>query len=528
VQLQESSPFVRQASDGRGAKVPRAVLPLLAMAGYVGIATACDHTSAQRTAVSKSSPTTVTIGVPEGILNFRQLAGYFETEGLVYRGNDGRAIPRIAESWKASPDALSWRMKLRPNVAFHDGTPVDATIVKETLEKALSQPEITALYPGMLDVKNVRALDSRTVEIDLRRPSSFLMEDLDIPLTKAGADGQSIGTGPYAVVENRDDEIRLRANEHYYLGKPYIERIAIRPYSTLRLAWASLLRSEIDVVSDIPADALEFVANESVETFSFLRHYAYFMAFNSTKPQLRAAAVRRALNAAIDREALISSVLKGHGEVADSPMWPYHWAYDRSIRGYSYDPSLATATFGALGLRLQKDQDTGLPAFLRLSCLVPQGHAVLEKLALAIQRQFYDVGIDLQLIALPLKEFDARIRQGHFDASIMDLASAPTLSRVYQFWRSPGEFRGLNVFGYRNEEVDKWLDRIRHASDDATVRAAASQLQRALLNDPPALFIAWNERSRAIGRRFHVPSEPGRDPLQNLRLWTLADRQLTN
>jgi len=274
-------------------------------------------------------------------------------------------------------------------------------------------------------------------------------------------------------------------------------------------------------VSNVPADALEFVKSDAVDTIAFTRSYAYVIVFNSARPELRPAGVRRALNAAIDRQALIQGVLRGHGLLADSPVWPKHWAYDSSVRSYSYDASLARATLDALGVPVRPAGGMTVPARFRFTCTVAQGHAVHERLALMIQRQLYDVGVDMQLESRPLSELDGMLRSGDFDAAMLELSSGPTFSRVYQFFRSPGEFRGLNLFGYESPDADKWLDRLRHAQDETSVRTAASQLQRVLMDDPPALFLAWDERARAISRRIIVPREPGRDPLSDLWRWRI-------
>jgi hypothetical protein len=65
------------------------------------------------------------------------------------------------------------------------------------------------------------------------------------------------------------------------------------------------------------------------------------------------------------------------------------------------------------------------------------------------------------------------------------------------------------------------LEGIRNAPDDATYKAGVIGLQRAIIDDPPAIFLAWGERLRAVSTRFEVPSEPGRDVLSAplLRLW---------
>ena len=71
--------------------------------------------------------------------------------------------------------------------------------------------------------------------------------------------------------------------------------------------------------------------------------------------------------------------------------------------------------------------------------------------------------------------------------------------------------------------LDEALDRIRYAANDEEYRAAVAGLQKATVDDPPAIFLAWGERARAVNRRFDVAAEPNRDPLTTLRLWKPAN-----
>src|SRR5205823_2272797 len=116
----------------------------------------------------------------------------------------------------------------------------------------------------------------------------------------------------------------------YYLGTPTIARVVIKPFDTLRTAWTSLLRGDVDMVTDVPPDAVEFIQNDQVRVVSFGRRYQYLVAFNSAKPPFNAPVFRRALNMAIDRDALIRNALRGHGVPSTGPLWPKHWAYNRS------------------------------------------------------------------------------------------------------------------------------------------------------------------------------------------------------
>jgi len=73
--------------------------------------------------------------------------------------------------------------------------------------------------------------------------------------------------------------------------------------------------------------------------------------------------------------------------------------------------------------------------------------------------------------------------------------------------------------GYSNPKVDAALDQISISANDDEYRAGVAALQRAIYEDPPAIFIAWSERARAVSTRFDVPIEPGRDILGTLRQW---------
>jgi peptide/nickel transport system substrate-binding protein len=252
----------------------------------------------------------------------------------------------------------------------------------------------------------------------------------------------------------------------------------------------------------------------------------YVIALNGRR-RLFSTPVRRALNAAIDREALIRSTLRGQGLPASGPMWPHHWAYDAALRGYTFDPSLAGAALDAAGHRLRKGANGRVLRFT-FTCLLPQNWLIWERVAIDVQKQLYDVGVDMQLQMVSAEEYDQRMRKGDFDAVMVEMMSGPTLSRPYAFWRWGGEQTVYNVFGYRNTSADRWWDAIRSAPSDAEYRAAAGELQRTMLDDPPALFLAWSRRTRAITRRFNIPVEEGRDPMNSLwRATRSAPRAVT-
>jgi peptide/nickel transport system substrate-binding protein len=367
---------------------------------------------------------------------------------------------------------------------------------------------------------SVHAEGDRLVVFDLVRPSAFLPEDLEVPLQRGNP---AIGTGPYRVVQREPKELVLERFQQYYLGTPKIARISIRPFDTLRTAWTSLLRGDVDMVTDVPPDAVEFMSNQDVRVVSFGRRYQYLVALNSRKSPFNSALVRRALNMAIDRETLIQTALQGRGLPSTGPLWPKHWAYNSSIASYRFDPGLATSLLNSAGLRADK-KTGGREARFRFTCLIPENFNVIERVALEVQKQLYDVGVDMQFEVIPIKDFDARVREGRFDAMLIATISGPTVGRSYMFWRSARRFPGgLNFFGYENPEADRLFDVMRTSTNEIATQSAFSRLQETLLDDPPAIFLAWDEHSRAVRRDFQIVQDQRNDvvdPIDTMWRWT--------
>jgi peptide/nickel transport system substrate-binding protein len=240
------------------------------------------------------------------------------------------------------------------------------------------------------------------------------------------------------------------------------------------------------------------------------------MALNSKAAPLRVPAVRRALNLAVDRDAIVQDVLSGAGSAAYGPLWSEYWAFDDAITPPPFDRARASSLLDEAGFPVRPGGGDAPAARFRLTCLVLENFSLLERLALHIQKDLFNVGVDLRFRVVSAQEFNTLIAAGEFDAVLLDMVSGPTPGRLSLFWGSTGAY---NVFGYTNAEVDRLFEVLRTTPNEAAVRSAVGRLQRVLLDDPPALFLAWNERARAIRREFVFPEEPGVDPVFSLWNW---------
>jgi ABC-type transport system substrate-binding protein len=410
------------------------------------------------------------------------------------------------------------RVTLERGIVMHDGRPLTPQLLTEILKPLTERPGNRALYPSFNYLTRIVPVSDDQIVIQLSERSAFLPEDLEIPIQTGNP---PVGTGPFRIVRNSPQEIFLEPFAQYRGGTPRVGPVLIKLSPTLRTAWASLLRGDIDMVTEVPPDALEFVASSEVNVQSFSRRYQYLIAFNDSRGPFRIPAVRRAMNLAVDRESLIKRVLEGRGRVSTGPLWPDYWAYDRGMMPFAFDPMQAEALLDGAGLprnRLAATADSG-PARFRFTCLVPANFTLWQRLALEVQRNLYAIGVDMEFKVVPFDQFDGLLRSGQFDAAIIDMISGPSPGRAYLFWRSARESKGLNVFGYENTEAERLFSVLRTSTNDAATRSATQRLQRVFQEDPPALFLTWNERARAIRREFILPESAGRDPVLTLWQW---------
>jgi peptide/nickel transport system substrate-binding protein len=196
--------------------------------------------------------------------------------------------------------------------------------------------------------------------------------------------------------------------------------------------------------------------------------------------------------------------MNGHGVVSTGTVWPHHYAFRPGLPQFSFDLKQASQLLA---------QRTPASKPLRFTCLV-RPDAVAERVALVLKRQLQQVGIEMSIEELPIDKQIAAIKSGQFEATLGEFVSGPTLLRPYQLWHSGG------FLNFKSASIDAALDDVRHSASDAAYLKAVAGLQQAMLDDPPAIFLAWMERARAVSKRFDVPPvEAGRDILAGLRQW---------
>ena len=470
---------------------------------------------------------TLTIGLPQvsqidPSRGLATIADLIANERMTASDANGRARPLLLDRWSTSADGLVWRLRMRSGLRFHDGSTVTTADIVRAIEE--DRKDSNGMGACLRDIADVTAIDDRDVDVTLTRRCFFLLDDLLSAVTRPrGPGAAAVGTGPFSIAALSADELRLDANRNYHLGRPAADTVVVRSYDTLRTAWAEMMRGGLDFLPEVGPDSAEFLADQSsIDLRTYVSAYANMLLLNSGRPIFRSPDVRRALNFAVDRTALVQQGQKGRGVPATVPTWPNHWAHGEAGGGFTYDPGrAATLLAGAHAATGRPGAAPGSP-MLEFTCLIPAKFAILERLSLLIQRQFAEVGVRMRVESIQPEALYRRMVSGNFDALLLPFLSGPYAWVPFRTWHSPGASKRWNYWGYRNAAVDAALDAMRDARDDPEFVRALRRFELAFENDPPAVLLTWNQTIQAVSHRFVVPREAdGRDAMHFIDRWTL-------
>jgi ABC-type transport system substrate-binding protein len=430
---------------------------------------------------------------------------------------DGSQDKRIVTDWSWDNDSHTiLHLKIRDDVYFHDGTKLTPEIAAQALRRTVKNAgaEGALAFPS---VKSVEVTGPNNLDLRLSEPNAFVVTDLaaiSVRKPDRKPNNPDIGTGPFMVTRSNKQEAVLSAFPKYYRGRPTLSQIDVVGYATQRGAWAALMRGDIDMLYEVSRDAVDFVSAESrVRTYTFARPYYIALAFNVRHPILKNVAVRKAINEALDRATLVHDGLNDRGSRADGPIWPEHWARPKEVPQFSYDPNEAGRLLDEAGLKAPRNAAGSAPSRFSFTCIVYAEDSRFERIAVLVQKQLADVGIEMKLRPLKATELSEALGKGNFDAVFFEFFGR-SLSYAYGFWHHDGAL--LNS-GY--VAADGPLDRMREARSEEETRAAVAELTRVLHDNPPAAFLAWQKTTRAVSTRFDVVAEPDRDILGTIWQW---------
>jgi dipeptide transport system substrate-binding protein len=359
-----------------------------------------------------------------------------------------KVVPGLAESWTISKDGLEYIFKLRKGVkwqankSFTPSRDFNADDVLFMFDRQWIENDpyykVTSsnhAYFGDMGMpkllKSVDKVDEYTVKITLNAPEAPFLANLAmqfagiqskeyaIAMLKAGMpekiDQDPLGTGPFQVVQYQKDAlIRFKANPNYWAGKAKIDDLifAITPDASVR--WAKLQKGECHVMPyPNPADLDAMRKDSKVTVLEQPGLNIGYLAYNTTKKPFDDVRVRKAINMAIDKNAIISAVYLSTGVAAVNPIPPGQWSYNKALKDDAFNPAEAKKLLAAAGF------PNGFSTDLWAMPVQRPYNPNAKRIAELMQADLAKVGVTAEIKSFEWGEYRKRMQNGEHQMGML-------------------------------------------------------------------------------------------------------------
>ncbi|MSQ15449.1 MAG: hypothetical protein EXR50_06255 [Dehalococcoidia bacterium] len=433
--------------------------------------------------------------------------------GLTKLGSNGQVMPSLSDRWSISSDNLTYTFHISDRARWQDGNPVTPEDILYTIGVVHSKafpgsPDLAAFWKDI----QVEKVDSETLKFKLPRPfspflsytnlgllPSHLLKDKTVEeLAQDKFNVFPVGAGRFAVESAKPDAVTLNASSSSMGPRPLLDQVKLLFFADQYAAVAAVKSGKADAIllsSDAPSESANVLAREAglTEHREIRTNYTALF-FNSQSPLFQDARVRKAIVRAIDRNALVKIVLKGNGQLSDSPIVPNTWANSGSNQAQIIpaDQNQAAAlltdagwTLGSNGVR-NKD---GVEFQFAIST---NDNPVRSALATAISTQLQPLGIK---VASSTEGAASLLRSSviprRFDALLygMDMGYDPD---SYAVWHSSQDKEdGLNISSFSDPQIDSLLAQARDTTDVEKRKELYRKFQDLFVDQAPAVVLYY-------------------------------------
>jgi peptide/nickel transport system substrate-binding protein len=435
-------------------------------------------------------------------------------------------VPTIANG-DVSPDGLTLKYKLRPNIKWQDGPPLTCDDLKFTWQVVMNPHNNVVTTDGYKDIGSIDCSNPHVAVVHMKRLYAPFLQQLwsengNAPIlpehllakynddkgsfNTAPFNAMPVGSGPFKVVAwNRGQDVRMVANPNFYLGPPKLKEVIYKILPDENTVVTQLQTHELDMLAlgsalkwpeyaALAADPQNGLRAVRVDAFAWSH-----VDFNLRHSIVSDVQVRRALAYATDRNEIITKVAHGSAIPAQTDQQPhYSWAYTDDIVHYPYDPAKAKALLEADGWKVGPDGvrvKNGQRLEFTISTQTESNAGKANETVL--QRQWRDVGVQADVKNYPTSQFfdnsaGGTLQGGHYDVAIFSWLGAadPDDSPIYSglnlaphgqnamFWTNPAATAAMT-------DALKTIDQARRKRDYVIV-------QQQLALDVPTIILYFN------------------------------------
>ncbi|EYT58614.1 transporter [Dietzia sp. UCD-THP] len=472
---------------------------------------------------------------------FNPVSGYGSTgvsplyEGLLRpAAEDDSTLPRLepalaAEEPEVSADGLTWTVRLRDEVRFHDGSQLDSGDVAATYRAVVDPRSASPIASDYSTIERVETPDALTVRFQLRAPDPGMPARLLLgivpsealtpgPASASVLNSAPVGTGPYRLDRLTAAEAVLEAFPEHRDGPPEVSRLVLRSVPDADARAQMVMAGEVDGASLPPRLAEGLADRDGLELVSVSSADWRAVALPMSHPFAGDPAARRALNVAVDRDGLVDRVLSGYGRPVASPISDAYPEYESSpfteARDAGERTAEATEILREAGWRPGDDDvlvRDGERAEFTLA--YPATDPVRRELASAFADQLRDLGVAVTVWGGSWDQIEQRIGEV---AILLGGGDNPYTvdTQAYRALHSRTAATGPldNPGDFSDPRVDAALDAARTTADPVERTEFYREAQRAYARAPGHVFLATLDHTYVLRETGHTRPAPILEP----------------
>ncbi|KAB7667639.1 nickel ABC transporter substrate-binding protein [Bacillus sp. B1-b2] len=428
------------------------------------------------------------------------------TETLVKLDEENLTIaPWLAESWEGK-DGKEWTIKLREDVTFQNGNKMDANSVKASLDRALKE---SVAIQNALKIENIEA-EEYTLHITLKEAFPEFISELVNPnvsiidVTEKDIVNHPVGTGPFKLESfTPGSKLELVKYDGYWDGASNLDSVTFAFNEDANARSLALKSGQVDIVFRPEVESLDSLkAMDGIKVESTSTFRVHQITMNMERESIKDLNVRRAIDALIDRQEIVDSILLGYGEAATGPFLPslpFAPTYEESESGSDVAVQyLKEAGYSLVDGKMQKDGQQ-----LKWTLLTYSARADLPLIAQVFQSDAKQIGIDVEIRQIDIpEEYMASNRD--WDLATYSNLTAPRGDAGYYLNATYHPTGALNFSGTEDPALTAIIDELNKTVDQSEranlAKEAADYVHDNVINSfvlHPATIAAYNDKKVA-------------------------------
>ena len=428
----------------------------------------------------------------------------------------------LAESIEASEDFLTYTLTLKDNLKWHDNTPLTADDVVFTVQSILDEKQVAkdrgSFIIGDSEIV-VNKIDEKTVEfviptvatsieniIGSIRPIPKHIYEGEVDMSKSEKNQTPIGNGPYKFTEYKSGElITLDRFDDFYGKKAELDTVTYRVIPDSNAANVALQNNEIQAKYVLPDEIETVQKNENLDIIAYDEGMVDTLVMYQDKNEnLKNIEIRQALSYAINRDEIIQSAYKSE-EYADegtSLFAPTTIGFTEDVEKFEQDIEKSKELLKKAGV-----------SDLKLTLAYGTHKAHLESIALTIQNNLEQVGVEVELMPMESSAFFAQLvssEERQFDMALNSYVMGSDPSQYSAVFKTGGP---NNIQAYSNPEVDKMFDEALAETDESKRNAIYEEIQKIVSEEVALYSITYPKSIVAIDNKYDGVEESNPAPI---------------